>query len=86
MANNILTSMCNQQYINLVFVGATSDQKFRAFDKKTGELLWETTLPGNGYASPSTYMIDDKQFIAISVTGTRENPDGSIITFTLPGK
>jgi len=69
---------------NLVFIGATSDQKFRAFDKKTGELLWETTLPGNGYASPSTYMIEDKQFIAISITGARENPDGSIITFSLP--
>ena len=68
---------------NLVFVGATNDQKFRAFDKKTGKLLWETTLPGNGYASPSTYMIDDKQFVAISVTGGRANPGGSIITFTL---
>ena len=68
----------------LVFIGATSDKKFRAFDKQTGKLLWETSLPGNGYASPSTYMIDDRQFIAIAITGTREKPDGSIMTFALP--
>jgi quinoprotein glucose dehydrogenase len=68
----------------LVLIGATSDQKFRAFNKHTGELIWETTLPGNGYASPCTYMIGDKQFVAISVTGGTEEPGGYIIAFTLP--
>jgi len=68
----------------LVFIGATSDNKFRAFDKKTGELVWETSLPGNGYATSCTYMIGDKQFVAISVTGGTEEPGGYIMTFTLP--
>lgn len=68
----------------LVFIGATRDKKFRAFDKKTGELVWETSLPGNGYATPCTYMIGDKQFVAISVTGGTEEPGGYIIAFTLP--
>lgn len=68
----------------LIFIGATRDKKFRAFDKDNGLLLWETDLPGNGHASPSTYMIDGKQYIAISVTGEKENPDGYIISFALP--
>ena len=40
----------------LLFIGATNfDRKFRAFDKATGELLWETTLPFSGNATPATY-------------------------------
>ncbi len=68
----------------LVFIGATSDQKFRAFDKKTGDLIWETSLPGNGYATPSTYVIDNRQFVAISITGGTDQPGGYIVAFTLP--
>ena len=68
----------------LVFIGATRDDKFRAFDKETGELLWETALPGGGYATPATYMCEGKQYIAISVSGGREEPDGYIIAFALP--
>jgi quinoprotein glucose dehydrogenase len=68
----------------LVFIGATRDKKFRAFDKDTGELLWETELPGNGHASPSTYMIEGKQYVVISVTGGKEDPDGYIISYALP--
>jgi quinoprotein glucose dehydrogenase len=68
----------------LVFIGAARDDKFRAFDKETGELLWETALPGGGYATPATYMREGKQYVAISVSGDREEPDGYIITFALP--
>lgn len=68
----------------LIFVGATRDQKFRAFDKDNGDLLWEVDLGGNGHASPSTYMIEGKQYIVISVTGDKDNPSGSIVAFTLP--
>ena len=39
----------------LVFIGATKDEKFRAFDKFTGEMLWETKLPAGAYATPSVY-------------------------------
>ena len=41
----------------LLFIGATRDEKFRAFDKDTGELLFETTLPAGGYATPATYSV-----------------------------
>jgi len=42
----------------VVFIGATNyDKKFRALDKSTGELLWETTLPFSGNATPATYMV-----------------------------
>jgi quinoprotein glucose dehydrogenase len=68
----------------LLFIAATRDKKFRAFDKETGELLWETTLEGNGHASPSTYMIAGKQYLAISVTGTKEDPGGHVVAFALP--
>src|SRR5206468_6011492 len=41
----------------LVFIAATQDEKFRAFDKATGRLLWQTRLPAAGYATPSTYAV-----------------------------
>lgn len=68
----------------LVFIGSTRDKKFRAFDKQTGDLLWETTLPGVANATPSTYMADGKQYVAVSVSGYPENPAGCIIAFALP--
>jgi quinoprotein glucose dehydrogenase len=68
----------------LVFIGSTRDRKFRAFDKHTGKLLWESSLPGVGNATPCTYMSNGKQYVAISVSGTQENPSGAIIAFALP--
>lgn len=68
----------------LLFIGATRDSKFRAFDKETGHLLWETTLPGHGYATPCTYEINGKQYVAITVTGNRDEPGGYIMAFSLP--
>ena len=68
----------------LVFIGATKDRQFRAFDKDTGALLWETTLPGNGYATPATYSHNGKQYVTISVTGDRDDPGGCIVAFSLP--
>lgn len=68
----------------LLFIGATRDGKFRAFDKDSGELLWETTLPGPGYASPATFICEGKQYIVISVSGAKEDPGGSIVAFALP--
>lgn len=53
----------------LVFIGATPDEKFRAFDKSTGELLWETKLPAGGYATPCTYEVDGRQYVVIAATG-----------------
>jgi quinoprotein glucose dehydrogenase len=53
----------------LVFIGASQDEKFRAFDKKTGKMLWEYQLPFGGYATPSTYEVDGKQYVVIAAGG-----------------
>lgn len=53
----------------LVFIGATRDKKFRAFDKDTGEILWEHELPAGGNATPSVYEVDGKQYIVIAAGG-----------------
>jgi quinoprotein glucose dehydrogenase len=71
----------------LVFVGASKDEKFRAFDKKTGKILWETKLPFGGYATPCTYEVNGKQFIVIAAGGGGKNDTkrGDVyIAFALP--
>jgi quinoprotein glucose dehydrogenase len=72
----------------LLFIGATAyDNKFRAFDKHTGQLLWETKLPAAGIATPSTYRVRGHQFIVIAAGGGKNPklPSGSkIIAFSLP--
>jgi quinoprotein glucose dehydrogenase len=57
----------------LVFIGATNfDKKFRAFDKATGALLWETTLPFSGNATPATYAVHGRQFVVIAAGGGKD--------------
>jgi quinoprotein glucose dehydrogenase len=73
----------------LVFIGATNfDRKFRAFDKQTGALLWETTLPFSGNATPVTYEIEGRQFVAIAAgggKGRKQEPSGGVyVAFALP--
>jgi len=53
----------------LVFIGASQDEKFRAIDKTTGDILWEYQLPAGGYATPATYEIDGKQYVVIAAGG-----------------
>lgn len=53
----------------VVFIGASQDEKFRAFDKRTGKVLWEYQLPAGGYATPATYEVDGKQFVVIAAGG-----------------
>jgi quinoprotein glucose dehydrogenase len=72
----------------VVFIaGTVYDRKFRAFDTRTGKLLWETTLPFAGIATPSTYMIDGRQYVVIAASGGRD-PHGPIggayVAFALP--
>ncbi len=71
----------------LVFIGATQDEKFRAFDKNTGKILWEADLPAGGYASPCTYEVKGKQFVAIAAGGggkPRTKAGDAFVAFALP--
>jgi quinoprotein glucose dehydrogenase len=71
----------------LVFIGATNfDKKFRAFDKATGALLWETTLPFAGNATPATYEVKGRQFVVIAAGGGKDlksKSGGVYVAFTL---
>jgi len=53
----------------LTFVGATDDARFRAFETQTGKKLWEFKLPASGYATPISYEVKGKQYVAIVATG-----------------
>ncbi len=70
----------------VLFIAATKDGMFRAFDKKTGKLLWETKLPAAGFATPSTYRANGKQYVVIACGGTKlGTPKGdSYVAFALP--
>jgi len=71
-----------------LFIGATVyDRKFHAFDSRTGKLLWETELPFAGIATPSTYMVDGRQYVVIASSGGRDAKSpagGAYIAFALP--
>ncbi len=78
----------------LLFIGATNfDRKFRAFDKKTGKLLWETLLPQSGNATPITYEVGGRQYVVIYASGlgrrggdrgTTAPSGGTYVAFALP--
>jgi quinoprotein glucose dehydrogenase len=53
----------------LVFIAGTKDERIHAFDKQTGELLWEHALPAGGYATPATYQVAGRQYIVIAAGG-----------------
>jgi quinoprotein glucose dehydrogenase len=70
----------------LLFIAATKDGMFRAFDKKTGKILWETKLPAAGFATPSTYQVNGKQYIVIACGGTKlgTKKGNQYVAFALP--
>jgi len=70
----------------ILFIAATQDAKFRAFDKDTGKLLWEATLPAPGYATPSTYAVNGKQYVVIAAGGGKlgSQSSDSYVAYTLP--
>jgi quinoprotein glucose dehydrogenase len=70
----------------LLFIGATNyDKKFRVFDKASGALLWETTMPAAGNATPAVYEAGGREFIAIAAGGGKNGAPsgGSYIAFAL---
>ena len=73
----------------LVFIGATDDSRFRAFDAKTGKELWVVKLGAAAHATPSTYQgRDGRQYVVITSTGggflDAPTADDSITAFALP--
>ena len=70
----------------VLFIAATSDSKFRVFNKNTGALLFETTLPAPGFATPATYFVNGKQYVVIACGGGKLGKPGgdSYVAFALP--
>ena len=72
----------------LVFIAATNhDRKIRAFDKATGALLWEATMPSSGNATPATYEVDGRQYLVVAAGGGKSpngGPGGIYVAFALP--
>ncbi|MDF1751987.1 MAG: PQQ-binding-like beta-propeller repeat protein [Verrucomicrobiales bacterium] len=70
----------------LIFIGATADETFRVFDRETGDVLWKAKLPFGGNATPSTYMVDGKQYVVISAGGGKSGRPigGKLVAFALP--
>ncbi len=73
----------------LLFIGATNDSRFRAFDKDTGQELWVTRLPASAHATPMTFLgkRTGKQFVVIAAGGGNKYNDtfsDSLVAFSLP--
>ena len=71
---------------NLLFIAGTKDKKFKAYNKKNGQLLWETELPAAGFATPGTYSVKGKQYLVVACGGTKlgAKPGDSYVAFALP--
>lgn len=74
----------------LIFVGATNDAHFRAFESRTGKLLWDTELEASAHTMPMTYMgKDGRQYVVVAAGGGGYlgSPTGTkLMAFALPGK
>jgi quinoprotein glucose dehydrogenase len=71
----------------LVFIAGTKDERIHAFDKATGRLLWEYPLPAGGYATPSTYRVNGRQYVVIAAGGAgklRTKAGDAFVAFSLP--
>lgn len=70
----------------LLFIAATRDAKFRAFNKRTGKLLWESDLPAPGFATPSVYEINGRQYVVIACGGgkLKTHSGDAYVAFALP--
>ena len=70
----------------LLFIGASADGKFRAINKRTGKIIWQTELPAPGTSTPAVYEIKGKQYIVIACGGSKSGgkSSDSYVAFTLP--
>lgn len=72
----------------LLFIGASKDEHFRAFDLRTGEELWHAKLPAGGYATPATYAVDGRQYVVIACGGGKMGTKSgdAYVAFALPAQ
>jgi quinoprotein glucose dehydrogenase len=73
----------------LVFIGAAMDERFHAFDKSTGKLLWEFQMEAGGYATPATYDVGGRQYVVIAAGGggkPETKPGNAYYCFALPDR
>jgi quinoprotein glucose dehydrogenase len=72
----------------VLFIGASKDEMFRAFDRRTGRELWHVKLPAAGYASPATYEVGGRQFVVIACGGGKlgTKSGDTYMAFALPKK
>jgi len=70
----------------LIFIAATQDHKIRAFDAKDGAELWSGDLPAGGYATPSIYAVDGRQYVVVAAGGGKMGTEAgdSYVAFALP--
>ena len=69
----------------LLFMAGTQDRSLRAFDKRTGALLWTGTLPFDALGIPAIYEVAGKQYVAVTAMGDRgSNPGDAVVAFALP--
>lgn len=72
----------------VIFIAASKDEHFRAFDRRTGREIWKVKLPAGGYATPATYEIDGRQFVVIACGGGKMGTKSgdAYVAFALPKK
>jgi len=73
----------------LIFIAATQEKAFRAFDSRTGKLLWYRRLPAGGHANPMTYTSDvtGRQYVVVAASGhfaLHDGPGDAIVAYALP--
>jgi quinoprotein glucose dehydrogenase len=70
----------------ILFIAATRDEMIRAFDQKSGKILWQAKLPAAGYATPSTYMVNGRQYVVIACGGGKSGTKSgdAYVAFALP--
>lgn len=69
----------------LIFIAATKDEKIRAFNKKTGKVIWEADLPASGHATPAVYEVNGTQYVTIACGGGKGTKSGdSYVSFSIP--
>lgn len=72
----------------LIFIGATADEKFRAFDIDTGDKLWQVNIPRSAHSMPMSYEIDGRQYVVTIAAGhqflDRQDVTDHIVAYALP--